>query len=54
MRDEISLRYAEVDDCFERIVCSCEFGMGLRRIGWVNVLMYVLILEGLSKAGYGA
>jgi hypothetical protein len=40
MRNEISVRYADVDAYSERNVCSCEFGLGLRRIGWVNVLMY--------------
>jgi hypothetical protein len=40
MRNEISVRCADVDDYFKRNVCSYEFGLELQRIGWVNALMY--------------
>jgi hypothetical protein len=40
MRNEISVRYADVDTYFERNVCSCRFGMRSRRIGWVISFMY--------------
>jgi len=40
MRDDISVRYGDVDDCFERNMYICEFGSGLQHIGWVNALMY--------------
>lgn len=53
MRNEISVRYGDVDDCIEKYV-RLESGLGLRHIGWVNALMYRFLRDMYSKAGYSA